>query len=105
MKKIVSLALVSFMAACQSPVTAPPAADMSAPASAVDALEAYYRTLPEDFFPRASAGAPLPSAETALSRILVGSCLDEVWISVPKLLLGVGPFKGVVHVQEPADLS
>jgi alkaline phosphatase D len=80
MKKIVSLALISLVAACQSPATSPQAtvtAESVAPASAVDALEAYYRTLPEDFFPRASAGAPLPSAETALSRILVGSCLDE----------------------------
>ena len=80
MKKIVSLALVSLAAACQSPAGAPPApasAQAAAPVSAVEALEAYYRTLPEDFFPRAPAGVPLPSAETALTRILVGSCLDE----------------------------
>jgi alkaline phosphatase D len=80
LKKIVSLAIVSLAAACQSPASAPPAvvsAEVAAPISAVEALEAYYRTLPEDFFPRAPAGMPLPSAETALSRILVGSCLDE----------------------------
>jgi len=80
MKRTLSLALISLLAACQSPATAPVApgvASAPAPASAVDALEAYYRTLPEDFFPRAPEGVTLPSSETALTRILVASCLDE----------------------------
>lgn len=77
MKKTLSLALISLLAACQSPVSAPPVAVTPAPTSASEALEAYYQTLPEDFFPRAPKGAALPSADTAISRILVASCLDE----------------------------
>ena len=77
MKRTLSLALISLLAACQSPATSPPVALAPAPTSASEALEVYYRTLPEDFFPRAPIGAALPSADTAISRILVASCFDE----------------------------
>ncbi len=77
MKKIASLAVLSVLAACQSPAELPLISELSAPRSAEEALEPYYRSLPEDFYPRAPAGLPLPDAGTALSRILVASCLDE----------------------------
>ena len=77
MKKITSLAILSVLAACQSPAELPLAAVVVAPKSADEALEPYYRSLPEDFYPRAPAGLALPDAGTPLTRILVGSCLDE----------------------------
>ncbi len=77
MKRAAILGLALMLGACQSsvPVTVPETS--RAPQSAEEALEAYYRTLPEAFFPRAPAGMSLPSQSKALSRILVGSCLDE----------------------------
>ena len=77
MKRIVSAVLVAGLAACQAPgpITIP--GITRAPDSAEDALEAYYRTLPDEFYPRAPQGLPLPAQDTALSRILVGSCHDE----------------------------
>ncbi len=77
MKKITSLAILSVLAACQSPAELPLAAVVVAPKSADEALEPYYRSLPEGFYPRAPAGLALPDAGTPLTRILVGSCLDE----------------------------
>ena len=77
MKKITSLAILSVLAACQSPAELPLAADVVAPKSADEALEPYYRSLPEDFYPRAPAGLALPDAGKPLTRILVASCLDE----------------------------
>lgn len=76
MKKITSLAILSLLAACQSPAELPLIGDAFAPKSADEALEPYYRTLPDDFYPRAPAGLPLDSSK-ALTRILVASCLDE----------------------------
>ena len=88
-KTIPALAgVLAVLAACQTPAQAPAdeaaagqvavlPADLLSPPSAEAALELYYRTLPEDFFPRAPRGAPLPGGDTALTRILVGSCLDE----------------------------
>jgi alkaline phosphatase D len=76
MKKITSLAILSLLAACQSPAELPLIGDVFAPKSADEALEPYYRTLPDDFFPRAPAGLPL-DASKPLTRILVASCLDE----------------------------
>lgn len=79
---------VLMLAACQTPPPEPEAehptgqvavlpAELLSPPSAEAALELYYRTLPEDFFPRAPKGAPLPGQGDILTRILVGSCLDE----------------------------
>jgi len=76
MKKITSLAILSLLAACQSPAELPLIGDVFAPKSADEALEPYYRTLPDDFYPRAPAGLPL-DASKPLTRILVASCLDE----------------------------
>jgi alkaline phosphatase D len=76
MKKLTSLAILSLLAACQSPAELPLIGDVFAPKSADEALEPYYRTLPDDFFPRAPAGLPL-DASKPLTRILVASCLDE----------------------------
>lgn len=47
------------------------------PASAEDALELYYASLPHSFFPRAPEGAALPGEDHLVTRILVGSCFDE----------------------------
>ena len=77
MKRIVSAIVVAGLAACQAPgpITIP--GITRAPQSAEDALDAYYRTLPEEFYPTAPAGLPLPSKDSVLSRVLVGSCHDE----------------------------
>lgn len=77
MKRLVSLALLSAVAACQSSPRLPVIGDVFAPKSAQEALEPYYRTLPDDFYPRAPQGLALPASDKALSRILVASCLDE----------------------------
>jgi alkaline phosphatase D len=76
MKKITSLAILSMLAACQSTAELPLAGDVFTPKSADAALEPYYRSLPDDFYPRAPAGLPLDTSK-ALTRILVASCLDE----------------------------
>ncbi len=77
MKHITAIAALSLLAACQSPAEIPLIGDAFAPKSAEDALEPYYRSLPDDFFPHAPKGPVLPAADTVLTRILVGSCLDE----------------------------
>lgn len=89
MKRAAALAVMVSLAACQSPTPPAPApeapsgtlavlpSDLLAPASAEAALELYYRTLPEEFFPRAPEGVPLPPGDTVLTRILVASCFDE----------------------------
>jgi len=53
------------------------AAPEAAPVSATEALERYYAGLDAAAFPVAPAGPALPSASTALTRILVGSCNNE----------------------------
>jgi alkaline phosphatase D len=77
MKRAILLATLLGVAACQSaaPVFFPAAPP--APTTAVEALEAYYRTLPDEFYPRAPEGLPLPAADHVISRVLVGSCLNE----------------------------
>ncbi len=77
MKRTVALALLIGLAACQAagPISIP--LITHAPKSAEEALEAYYRTLPDDFFPVAPAGLALPEPDAVLTRILFGSCLDE----------------------------
>ena len=77
MKHITAIAALALLAACQSPAEIPLIGDAFAPKSAEDALEPYYRSLPDDFFPHAPKGPVLPAADTVLTRILVGSCLDE----------------------------
>lgn len=77
MKRLFAGAALGLLAGCQTAavpvVETPPAA----PASAEAALELYYSTLPESFFPRAPAGPALPDAGSVLTRILVASCFDE----------------------------
>ncbi|MCA8900784.1 MAG: alkaline phosphatase family protein [Hyphomonas sp.] len=77
MKRVAALATLIGLAACQAPGPISIPGLTRAPQSADEALEAYYRTLPDDFYPVAPAGPPLPAADKALSRILVASCLDE----------------------------
>ncbi len=77
MKRAALLASLIGLAACQAPGPISIPGITRPPQSAEDALEAYYRGLPDDFYPVAPDGLPLPSSDTALTRILVGSCLDE----------------------------
>lgn len=77
MKRIASLAVLSLLAACQSVSDLPLIGDAFAPKSAEDALEPYYRALPDSFYPHAPTGVVLPPESTVLTRILVASCLDE----------------------------
>ncbi len=73
--KRLALALTCLgLAACQSAGSLP---GFGAPKSAADALESYYRTLPDSFYPEGPAGKALPGADQTLTRILVASCLDE----------------------------
>ena len=96
MKKFLSIAVVATLAACQStgPISIP--GITRAPDSAEDALEAYYRTLPDDFYPVAPVGLALPSEDQALTRILVASCFNE---EVPE---ASGAMQSIAA--EPADL-
>lgn len=80
----VILALASCQTPASEPMTSAPAGEMTllpsellSPASAEAALELYYRTLPEDFFPRAPRGVSLPGDQDVLTRILVASCFNE----------------------------
>ncbi|MEQ9505220.1 MAG: alkaline phosphatase D family protein [Hyphomonas sp.] len=77
MKRLTSLAILSVLAACQSAPHIPLIGDVFAPKSADEALEPYYRTLPDEFYPRAPQGMALPDEGQAMTRILVASCLDE----------------------------
>ena len=85
---VISATLLA-MAACQTPAPEPatPASmggemtvlpsELLSPANPEAALELYYRTLPEDFFPRAPRGLPLPGDQETVTRILVASCFNE----------------------------
>ncbi len=77
MKRAALLASLIGLAACQAPGPISIPGITRAPQSAEEALEPYYRGLPDDYYPVAPDGLPLPSADTPLTRILVGSCLDE----------------------------
>ncbi|MEZ5946535.1 MAG: alkaline phosphatase D family protein [Hyphomonas sp.] len=77
MKQVAALALMIGLASCQTPGPISIPGITRPPQSADEALEAYYRTLPDDFYPVAPEGLPLPAADAALTRILVGSCLNE----------------------------
>ncbi len=48
-----------------------------APETVEDALDSYYDTIPDSTLPKAPAGMSLPASDTVLTKILVGSCLDE----------------------------
>ena len=47
------------------------------PESAEAALELYYDTIPDSALPKAPAGAPLPADDAVITKVLLGSCLDE----------------------------
>ena len=47
------------------------------PDTAEEALELYYDTIPDSALPTAGEGAAMPAADTVLTKILIGSCLDE----------------------------
>lgn len=77
MKRALVLGFLFSLAACQTPVPLSLPSLSSAPESAEEALEDYYKHLPASAFPRAPAGRDLPGKSQTLTRILVGSCLDE----------------------------
>ncbi|MAB10570.1 alkaline phosphatase D family protein [Hyphomonas sp.] len=77
MKRAALLVSLIGLAACQAPGPISIPGITRAPQSAEEALEAYYRALPDDYYPEAPPGLPLPPSDQAISRILVGSCLDE----------------------------
>ncbi len=47
------------------------------PDSAEAALDLYYDTIPNSALPKAPAGKALPASDAVLTKILLGSCLDE----------------------------
>ncbi len=85
MKRAIILMGLISLAACQVPRPVSIPGITRAPDSAEEALEAYYKTLPDSFYPRAPAGLPLPGADQPLTRILVGSCLNEETEAAPAL--------------------
>ena len=85
MKRAMVLASLIGLAACQAPGPISIPGLTRSPASADEALEAYYRTLPDDFFPRAPQGLPLPPADQPITRVLVASCLNEENAEAPAL--------------------
>ena len=85
MKRAMVLAGLIGLAACQAPGPISIPGLTRSPASADEALEAYYRTLPDDFFPRAPQGLPLPPADKPITRVLVASCLNEEAAEAPAL--------------------
>lgn len=85
MKRAMVLAGLIGLAACQAPGPISIPGLTRSPASPEEALEAYYRTLPDDFFPRAPQGLPLPPADQPITRVLVASCLNEETAEAPGL--------------------
>ena len=85
MKRAVILVGLISLVACQVPRPISIPGITRAPDSAEEALEAYYKTLPDDFYPRAPAGLPLPASDQPLTRILVASCLNEEIEPAPAL--------------------
>ena len=47
------------------------------PESAQAALELYYDTIPDSALPTAPVGLSLPASDTVISKVLLGSCLNE----------------------------
>lgn len=74
-----SLFALMALGGCATTTGVEPVADVetSAPASAVEALSAYYDTIPTSALPRMPEGAAMPGAEDVITRVLVGSCNDE----------------------------
>ena len=76
MRHLIGIGLAAFtLTACeylpvQTPVT-------PAPTDAISALNLYYDTIPASALPHAPEGVSLPSADMALTRILIASCNDE----------------------------
>lgn len=73
------LALLAF-GACTTTIVEEPVITVEtvpAPATAEEALSAYYATIPTSALPRMPAGAPMPGESDLITRILVGSCNDE----------------------------
>lgn len=65
------------------------------PDSAEAALEYYYDTIPDSALPKAPVGKSLPAEDAVISRVLLGSCLDEE----------KGPSAAMMSLaSEPADL-
>lgn len=65
------------------------------PDSAEAALEYYYDTIPDSALPKAPAGKSLPAEDAVITRVLLGSCLDEE----------KGPSAAMMSLaSEPADL-
>ena len=83
MKRVLVGLIGLGLAACQTPepietiVEVPVEVKAPPPASAIEALNTYYQTFPEEKLPQASIGAPLPASDQTLTRILVGSCNNE----------------------------
>lgn len=48
-----------------------------APQTVEEALDNYYDTIPDSALPKAPVGMSLPASDAVLTKILLGSCLDE----------------------------
>lgn len=72
MRSIISAAAILAFAACDTIPAGNAPAD-----SAETALATYYASVLDSALPETSAAKPLPSEDTVMTRILVGSCNDE----------------------------
>lgn len=73
MKRTVVFGTIALaLGACETVTTAP-----AQPESAQAALAYYYDTIPDTALPKAPAGKSLPASDAVISKILLGSCLDE----------------------------
>ena len=74
-----TLALLA-LSACTTTIVEEPVVTVEVaepPASAQEALSAYYATIPASALPRMPKGPPMPGESDVITRILVGSCNDE----------------------------
>ena len=76
MRPVVSMAALLSLGAC---VTEGGGINIFTPKpdTAEAALELYYDTIPDSALPSAGEGAAMPAADAVLTRILIGSCMDE----------------------------
>lgn len=120
MKRAIVLMGLMGLAACQSPGPISIPGITRGPSSAEEALETYYKTLPDDFYPSAPVGLPLPPADQPITRVLVASCQDEEKSASPVmdviageeadlfLMIGdnvYGERNGMSYVNNQADLD
>ncbi len=87
MKRTLAMSMVAFvLAGCVSQTGDVTKVIATEPNSAQQALDVYYDTIPESALPKAPAGMSLPAETAVLTKILIGSCLDEEKAEAPAMM-------------------